>query len=151
DREPLFQLGGLRVQGIELDPAASSYQVASIEMTGPITQLARDADGVIEAFGLRYAPPAHASPASTPAAPEAESAEEKPPAAPAEPAAPRKPPRIAIGKITWHGVQLVVRDAMVKPPATIQLADAGVELSDLVLDLDPSAPAPPPVALRAWL
>jgi hypothetical protein len=123
--------------------------VASIDVTGPTAQIARHQDGVIEAFGLRYAPPTARAPAAPAEPPPPETA---PAAAASEPApAARKPPRFVIGKIAWHGVQLALKDAMVKPAATIQLADAGLEIGELVMDMDPNAAPPPPVSLRAWL
>jgi hypothetical protein len=152
DREPLLALGGLRIEGAELDPGAASYQVASIEMTGPTMQLARDGEGALHLLGLRYQPrdakPPRKLAAAAGPAPEGEPA---PAPTTAEAPAHGKPPRITIGKIGWHGVQVTLADAMVEPPITVQLADAGVELSTLVVDLDPNAPAPAPVTVRAWL
>ena len=59
--------------------------------------------------------------------------------------------QISIGKVAWKDLDLTFHDAKVEPDATVRLADAGIELTELMIDLDQNAPPPPPVELRAWL
>jgi hypothetical protein len=147
------ELLGLRdgkISGVEINLSEDRVRVGTIEFAGPTLLARRGNNGVIEAIGFRT------NPAATVVAPAPLSVPERAPATAPAPAA-RQPialPKLEIGRFVWEDVKVRFDDEMTTPPARVQIADAGVELTNLTLDLDSDQPAAAPAvpgSLRAWL
>jgi hypothetical protein len=133
---PSFSIGGLA-----FDPKGG-IQIASIEGSGPVCTIKRLTDGTIGLPGLRVVgapkPPATAT-AATPSSPSKAS----------EGTANLPPLRIA--KLKWGGTKIRFEDKSVPNAAPTEIADAGVDIEGLVVDLRPDAPAASPGSLHAWI
>ena len=135
DGTDLLTFDDVRVKGLKAD---DRLRVESIDIAGPALSARRTAAGLIEAVGFRAR--------ATPSATEAVDA-----IAPAPSTQPMALPKIEIGRLTWKGVRLTYEDLSVTPTTSIQLEDAGVELSELRLDDDPKNPSNKPAKIRAWV
>lgn len=130
DGTELLALDHIDLAGVSHDPASGRTRVDAIEITGPSALAQRDAKGLLTAFGLQMrgkpAPVANTAPASgTPK-----------PVAPAT-SQPAKPlPSLEIGKLAWKGLNLRLEDQTITPPTAISIRDGGIELNDLLLDLN---------------
>ncbi len=131
DRE-LLALEDVRLDGLSLDPAAGRLRVDAVQIAGPRLAFRRDAGGGLEAFGFRTkAPTASRHPQSQPPA--------------------IRLAAIDIGKFVWKDVRVRFDDETVSPAASVNLTDAGVELTDFKLDLLAGSAPAAPGTIRGWL
>jgi hypothetical protein len=122
---------------------AASIIVKSIDVTGPGLRIVRDADGRVGASGFKFIPTATA-PQQTNAVVEAGE-----PAA-SQPAAPAVLPRVQIDRLKWGGAKLVLEDQSAATASTFTFDEAGVDVQDLLIDLQ-SRTAAKPGRFVAWL
>jgi len=151
----LFGLDSIRIAGVAIGPRGESIGVDSVAISGARCTVRREATGALNALGFRVmaaqsSSEAAPSPTATPAAAAAPAMDE----GAAQEAADRvgetaNPPRLSLGRILLEKNRLRLIDEGVDPATDIVLADAGVELTDLVID--PAADRPSPVGIRAWL
>jgi hypothetical protein len=154
DGAELLTFGGVNVKNAAVNSAGTRLSVELIELDGPSFEVRRKADGAIEAAGVRLAArkPAAApgqapSPTSQPSAAVAAAGE-----APAtQPAV--SLPQVEIGRLTWKNVRLKLTDESAASPETFEIGDAGIEVSDLLVDLQNRAATQPGKqgTLKVWL
>lgn len=135
DRQELFALNDVNFAGVSLDPRTGLLKVGAIEVSGPSLGLRRDPDGALAALGFRTKPPVPGRQRKLP---------------PHEPSD-VKLARVELGRFSWKDVKLTLEDQAADPPETVALADAGVEVTDLTLDLVGNDVKPTPGKVRAWL
>ncbi|GEM_PF-6803911 len=142
DRGPLLKLSDARITGCEVDPKTLAVRIGAIDIAGPSVSGWRDAKGQVTVLGLRTRPatrqtlvaPAQAAPASTPAT-----------------AVVLPIPRIRIDRFTWKGIHLDMQDDFVKPATKLVMTDAGIELTDMALELASTTQPAQQGKLRAWM
>ncbi len=138
DGAELFSAGGLRVTGADYDPRSGAVQVQAIDVQGPHLSVHREESGALALLGLRVqAHGAGPAPAKT--------------GAPAQEDPPTPLPPISIGRFSWKDVDVRWQDDMVKPAVALEVADAGVEVTDLNWDPARADAEAKPVAVHAWL
>jgi hypothetical protein len=140
--EELIALSGGTVRGLTVDRRDNRVRIDAVELAGPDLRAVRRASGVVEALGFRTKEPsavARARPSAPATAPGGAGND-----------APHALPRFAIGKFVWKDVKLRFDDEAATPPAQVIVADAGLELTDLTVDLQ-SESGGSPGRLRAWL
>lgn len=138
DGEDLITMPKVQITSLGTDAATGRTHIAAIELTGPAIDVTRDSAGRFTTAGFRYDPSAAAPPKPT-----------SQPAAVASAVPATKPsladslPKIQIDRLNWSGVRLHLRDEQTQPPTTVAIDDAGIEGSDLVLDLTSNTAAKP--------
>ncbi len=141
DSQELFRWNGAKITGCRIDPRTLEVHIAAIDLTGPALTCQRDASGSMQAFGFR----------TVPAKPGKVIAASTPPAATAPATSPLPIPRIAIDRFTWKDLKLRLTDATVKPTVTMEVQDAGIELTGIDLATGPTTRPAIPAGLKAWL
>ncbi|HZU97956.1 MAG TPA: DUF748 domain-containing protein, partial [Planctomycetota bacterium] len=137
----LASIDRIDVTDAKIDPEESRISARAIDVSRPrLGPVGREASGALLACGLRLHPGAAAAAEPPPDPVVAKKTGRK-----------EKPPRFGLGKLTVHGCAASFVDEAVAPVASLVLADAGLELGALEVDTAPSAPAPPPTKLHAWL
>ena len=148
DGVDLLALDDVQVRAAKLDPAGGIH-IGAIEVHGPVVEVRRLADGSVSAAGVRWrlAPAAGLSggPGATTAAPAVATAET------GTTAAPRVVPRVALDRFAWKDLKVKLIDEQTQPESVIEIADAGIEISDLLLDLQATESSARPGKLRMWL
>ncbi len=144
----LFTLAGVHLADAGLDSANHRVHVGTLEISGPRLAARRESTGRSTLLGFRTRPAksAKVDPSAKPGPSTAEAA----PAAATEPASPGLP-RLEIGHFAWKDVGFSFDDAFAKPPVSVALKDALVELDNLVIDPDAKAATGVPAKLNAWL
>jgi len=124
------------IKGLSLDPTSRALRADSIEVSGPVLSLSRDAQGNFHALGLKTMP---SSPAPAAMAPAVAS-----PAPVSEPAPEPQPhhhhnaiDHFEIGHFAWKGVRIDLTDSAVAPVKTLAISDAGITADDLAIHLRP--------------
>ncbi|MDB5328321.1 MAG: hypothetical protein JWM57_3890, partial [Phycisphaerales bacterium] len=155
----LIEMKTAKLAGVSYAGKTGAIGVKSIELSGPALAVSREADGHIASSGFTFMPP--------PAAPAQVSVKTDAPSPTASTGAPTTAPamavavtdtksgtlllpRIEIGKIAWSGVQLTLADNAAAPPTQMVIKDAGVELTDLLIDLG-ATDKQKPGTFRAWI
>ncbi len=135
DRKELFALDDVRFEGVSFDPKTGDLKIGVIEVVGPRLSFQREANSGFSGLGFTTK--------------QWKKGRERklPPEAPSE----MKLAKFELGRFTWKGVKIDFEDAGATPPQTVSLADAGVEVSDLLLDFESPSPKPKPGKFRAWL
>jgi hypothetical protein len=158
----LLALDAAHVSGLTVDPAGARVRVEAVDLSGPRLAARRDADGSLAAVGLRSklrAPTkslATVRSATRPAATSLAASENTTPTEPpTSPASAPPPPRLELGRLTWKGVDVQFVDQAVSPATNVRLNNTGVELANIVIDLDDRGGAAASAAatgtVRAWL
>lgn len=150
----LLALATVDVSGLSLDSTGSHVRVEAVDVTGPRLSARREADGTIVAAGIRMGRPAPARlpvPAIAPGVAMAASGTAAPPAGSSSQPAAFSPYRFELGRLTWKDVEVQFVDQAVAPATTVRMSKAGVELANIVVDLDPRAGATAPGEVRAWI
>ncbi|MGF1634798.1 MAG: DUF748 domain-containing protein [Phycisphaerae bacterium] len=147
----LFELAQLSLDGIELAADASRVRLGEVTIRGPGIDVRRDVNGLLHAAGFRLDVAKLPAPAPRGEQPMA-SLSAQPVASPSADGGvvSTAVPRIEIGRLTWGEIRLRLQDEAFDPPLTIETTEAGVELADILLDLDAEADAPVG-SVRAWL
>ncbi|MBN2489768.1 MAG: DUF748 domain-containing protein [Planctomycetes bacterium] len=130
EREPFLALAGLVVEEIARDSQADRLRVKAVEARGGRLRLARDGEGSLAALGLRFPRAGDGSSGRAVAAPAAASGAG---GGPAEKAPALSLPRLELGRLLLEDHQIRFRDAAVEPENEITLADARLELVNLVI------------------
>ena len=148
DTRELFRWDGLAIKGCSIDPRTLEIHLDAIDLVGPSLNGERDASGSIRMLGFHTRQPE--APATVPVS-TTEEANAQP--APAASAAQGLLPvsRIVIDRFTWKNLQLHLRDAAVTPATTLDIQDAGVEITSLDLATRPTTRPVTPAGLKAWL
>lgn len=156
DGADLLTFGGVNVRNAAVDTGGGRVRVESIELEGPALEVRRRADGAIEAAGVRLA--AMKTPAPAPPPAPGAGADAPPPSPTQSPEATTTQPavslpRVEIGRFSWKNVRLKLTDESAQPASSFEIGDAGVELSDLIVDLQNRAATQPgkPGTLKVWL
>lgn len=142
DGEELIGLGSAKIVGAGIDAQSGRTKVASVDISGPSIDIARDSTGRLTVSKMRWDPTKMQTASKTPT-----------PAAPTTAPAQfnlASLPKLEIGSFTWKGMKLRLRDEQVEPPSSIAIDDAGVELKDFVFDLSAKA-ATKPGSIRSWI
>jgi hypothetical protein len=154
---PLLAFTQISATNAGFDPTAQKLHVDEILVEGPELSASRDAAGHFHILGFHTQPPINtAVPAPEISSdPDLQPAPTNPTTAPspetaAKPSAPLTLPAIEIGHFAWRNVHLDVKDEGVSPPSTISIADAGIDLKNLLFDIRPDAPTRSGT-LHAWL
>lgn len=145
DIQELIAMKRMAIDSISIDPQRDLLRVESIEVAGPSLAVAREENGAICAVGFRLDPrrPRPASPA--PGSAQEEQSQELNQRS-------INFPRIEIGELVWNGVKVDFTDDAAETRRSLAIADAGVKLNNLVIDLQPaSEQAAAPGKFRAWL
>jgi hypothetical protein len=137
----LLEMSDVQLRGAGFDPASGMIRADSIDIAGPSMSARRDASGQISLLGLR----------TTPALVRKLQATAPPATAPTTRPQAIVLPRLQIGRFTWKDFKLQIQDEMVSPPAAITIADAGVELKNLLIDSTAAPEKTAPGSLRMWL
>jgi hypothetical protein len=146
DGAELLAFDVARVNSASIDPTDGRIRVEVIELTGPRLNVERSADGTVHTLGLRTKPATTAPVMPKPATTVAQAS-----AVPSTaPVVAVTMPKVEIGRFTWKGVGIQVRDQAVSPPTTMAITDAGVEMTDVRVGIDPG-PTTQPGRIRAWL
>jgi hypothetical protein len=140
DGQRFLSLDAVGVSGVGFDPQTGLIHASAVNVSGPELFISRDSSGQLHAFGFATKTPTASPPASG-----------TEPAAPSAAPTNRMPPRIAIDQFTWKGIHLSLLDDSVTPAARLEMSDAGVELSDLMIDVDSLSPPTKPGRIHAWL
>jgi hypothetical protein len=138
DGPELIAMRQLRITSAGIDGASGRATIAAVEASGPSVDVTRDATGRITAAGFRYTPGA-----SAPGSAVAKTNAPPPPPPTTNRSLADLLPRIEIGRIAWQGLHLTLRDEQTQPPSVIAINDAGIEGSDLLLDLSFDTEAKP--------
>jgi hypothetical protein len=137
----LLEMSDVQLRGAGFDSASGMIRADSIDIAGPSMSARRDASGQISLLGLR----------TTPAFVQKLQTTAPPSTAPTTRPQAIVLPRLQIGRFTWKDFRLQIQDEMVSPPATITIADAGVELKNLLIDSTAAPEKAAPGSLRMWL
>ena len=151
----LVEMKTAKLAGVSYAAKTGAIGVKSIELSGPALAISRETDGHIASSGFTFMPP--------PAAPAQVSVKTETPSTTLPSTGPAMAgavtdtktgalvlPRIEISKITWSGVQLTLADNAAAPPTKLVIKDAGVELTDLLIDLA-ATDKQKPGTFRAWV
>ncbi len=134
---PTIKLGQL---GFSTLKGRERVRAETVELVGPKFLAHVNEDGTFSGLGLTGRPAATAP--STQAVASAKTA-------------PMPPlPRIEVGHLLWKEIQIHMEDQSVQPPTSLVLKNAGVEMRDVVLDLQQSeaeARASDRGTVRAWI
>lgn len=141
DGSELFALSDVKIAGIGWD-STGLLRIDSIDIAGPSLQARREASGEFSVLGLRT------TFSTTPPAPK--SLRVAPPSTAPSRIPVAEIPRLQIGKLTWRDFKLHFQDLAHASAQTLALTDAGVEITDLLIDTR-SAAAGKPGTLRAWV
>ncbi len=136
----LLAMNDVQMRGAGYDAKSGLMQIDSIDISGPGIHVHRDEAGRLSVLGLRTikrsVDPPHAT-FDTPPAPKEDH----------EIAV----PRIRLGRFTWKDLSLHFEDDAVSPPSNVGIADAGVEITDLLIGSSAKADQVKPGKLKAWL
>jgi len=152
DGADLFAMPAVNLNDVTIDTVAGGLDIGTILLTGPTLAAQREASGAVQLLGLRFDPSRLPNTSSTPATTQLTTMQpaQLTPAqltpAQASPAL----PRVHLRNLQWNDIKLQFTDHTVSPASTISLANAGVELHDLLLDLT-SRQAGKPGTLKAWV
>lgn len=138
DGSPLVSLNDVRMAGASFNPTTGLIKVDSIDVTGPRLSARREMGGGLSVVGLRTRPPVRTS-----IVPVID-------AAPVASTQPIRAPRVQLGRFTWTGLGLDFEDQTTVPSTRVWISDAGVEVFDLLLDLE-SKRSEKPGKFQAWL
>jgi hypothetical protein len=132
----LLTLDDVRFSGVRFDPVGGTLRLESVDVRGPRVDIRRTPEGSLAGFGFQTKTPT--------------------PAPPRDPDPPSPPSaielgRLEIGRFTWKDVKFRFDDQVAQPPQSVDLADAGVELTDAVLDLRGHKFPPKPGKLKAFM
>jgi len=142
DGPELLHLDQISLKGLGINSSFTSASIEDLQIVGPTVPAARDPAGAMHALGLSFNP---GSPAS------------RPPSGAAQPTAVsvNRPafvlPKLYVHHFGWKGIRLQLDDRAVSPPAVLALSDAGVEVSDLLIDPAGTSRQGSPGKLHAWL
>jgi hypothetical protein len=139
DNAELLAMNDVRVRGAGVDQQTGAIRIDSVDISGPQLRARREASGQVALLGLRT------KPAKAPATRQIAAA--APTTAPAGQAGPIGLPKLQIGRLTWKDLKLAFEDHSVTPATTVALADAGIEISDLLIGATSSKTG----KLHAWL
>ncbi|HEY2588639.1 MAG TPA: DUF748 domain-containing protein, partial [Tepidisphaeraceae bacterium] len=144
DGTDLFNLDRVGITGLAVGTSLSSVRVADMEIIGPQLAARRGAGDVLSALGFELDPSRISHPAG-----------KRGSAAPA-PAAPASSvrvalPRVDVGHLAWKGVRVRLTDEEVQPASTIDLSDAGIDVSDVHFDPNGRPADARPGKVKAWL
>lgn len=131
------------IRGARVDDATSAVHVQKIEVVGPTIAAGRDVGGRASALG--FAGPVTKA---APARPESSSS------AATQPSLGTFAldlPRIQIDQFTWKDIRVLYDDQSMPEVRSAGISDAGIELNNLIIDLNSSAAADKPGVLRAFL
>ncbi|HEY7091094.1 MAG TPA: DUF748 domain-containing protein [Tepidisphaeraceae bacterium] len=139
----LLAMSDVKLRGAGFDPKSGLVRVDSIDISGPGFYARRDAGGQISVLGLRTKPPTpHANvPTTAPTTAVAAS----------RTTSTIQLPRLQIGRFSWKDLKLTFDDEQIVPKTTITVADAGVELDDLLIDPTGKTDQAKEGKLKAWL
>ncbi|HEY7119067.1 MAG TPA: DUF748 domain-containing protein [Tepidisphaeraceae bacterium] len=155
DGQSLFDLADVNVKGASFDPDRRLLVLKDVQIVGPSAVARIEPSGRLQVLGFRPREHAAASvvarttpaPATNTTAVAANRA-----AVSSRTAAPAvRPPTIQIDRLTWKGLRLALQDQTVNPPTELSLSDAGLELSDILLDPDPKAESNKTGQVKAWI
>lgn len=147
--EAMLAVDELHVSNVMLDPQVGHIDVEDIQLVGPAIVARREASGGFAAFGFHTKPfEARARPAPPRTRPDDAEAETAP--ADETPAVPIPIPRVRIGHFGWHQFRLKLADETVTPASNLVITDAGIDLSDILIDLDSPEPDPRPGKIYVW-
>lgn len=136
-------LKSAEIQGVRIDDATGAIHIKNIEIVGPSIAAGRDASGRAAVFG--FAGPVQRGDAASVAS-------VKPPATqPSLGTFSLDLPRIQIDQFTWKDIRVSYDDQSMPDVGSAGISDAGIELNNLIVDLNSSAAADKPGALRAFL
>jgi uncharacterized protein involved in outer membrane biogenesis len=139
DGGELASMPQVRITGLGTDAKSGRTRIAAIELTGPAIDLTRDAEGRLVVAGVRYSPQTQHKREATNVAKNSLT----PTSAATKPVFADVLPRFEIDRLSWQGVHLHFRDEQRQPPTNIAIDDAGIEGSDLLLDLREGAETKP--------
>jgi hypothetical protein len=140
DGAELFAMPRVSLQGVSIDTTSGMLDIGTVLLSGPTLLAQREQSGAVQLLGLRFDPGR---------LPSAKTSASTQPAVLAQSASPALP-RLRVGNLQWQDIKLQFTDQTVSPASTISLANAGLELRDLLLDLQ-SKQAGKPGALKAWI
>lgn len=143
----LFAFDAATIKALTFNAAHNAIGVSSVELSGPALDVRRDKDGRLAAAGFRTAPPRAQQPIATPPPPPPPSSTVAVASAPAPAFA---LPRIDVRHFLWKGVRLGFHDESATPATTVALGDAGIEVKDLLIDLQSTGNDGKPGTFRAW-
>ncbi len=145
----LFALAGVHLADAGLDSESHRLHVGKLEISGPRLAARREPTGALTLLGFRTRPP-KPSATETSVAVVSTSLETRPAVAATDQTSPGLP-GLQIGHFAWKDLGFSFDDAFSKPPVSVALKDALVEVDNLVIDPNSKGPAGVPAKLNAWL
>ncbi|HQY87669.1 MAG TPA: DUF748 domain-containing protein, partial [Tepidisphaeraceae bacterium] len=142
-----LQLPEVSIHQLAISPDASRVFVDDVTLVGPELTIRHEPDGALSLIGFRISPKkllttltssdATTQPTTTTTSPTSN---------------PRATlPRIELGAFSWKGVRVRLEDGSTGSERVFNLTDAGVELRDLLIDMNSKESSTKPGKLKAWL
>ena len=151
DSQNLLKLTDARITGCRIDLKTLEVAISAIDLAGPKLLAYRDKQGRLSLLGFRTksAVTPDGPPLSTSTQPSLIRQEGQKVVAKVEVNLPI--PRITIDRFTWKDIQMELQDDSLTPPKKLAITDAGLELTNLAVELRPTTRPASPGTLHAWL
>ncbi|MDP9175054.1 MAG: DUF748 domain-containing protein [Planctomycetota bacterium] len=149
DQSELLAFNSVDLASFQYDPPNRRIVAKSIEISGPRLDSRRDASGAFGALGF-HTKPKTVSPKSLFVRAAAPSSSAPSGATPRSTDWAALLPRIEIGRFAWKDIHVQFDDQKMSPPSSLALDDAGIEVTDLRIDLTAKTHASPG-KIHAWV